>query len=262
MVIENYNDWLDIEDDAFVWRYMSFEKLYDMVSDNLIYFSRLDFFEDPLEGLKTSTINSMLFKNLIEHRNAPTSDQIIREKKQWQQGAYASCWYLTENSSTDLASGINNHQESLAMWNLYTANAYSFVIKIRFKTLLALISQSLSEDQSPCFNKARYGKIEYLPFNVPYNKNHKPPMPSLVKHISFKHENELRFLLMEDTDTGENKRGIKLKLKLDINELEPKVEIYSHPDMHHEIFNMFTERFKSLNFNLRISNLQTKNLSL
>ncbi|CAN5659802.1 hypothetical protein BH10BAC2_BH10BAC2_01590 [soil metagenome] len=51
MELHHFNPDFRIEKNSFAWRYMSFQKVWDLISNNSIYFSRLDTFDDPIEGL-------------------------------------------------------------------------------------------------------------------------------------------------------------------------------------------------------------------
>jgi len=127
MKLEHYNPELPISDDAFAWRYISFQKLIDLLATNEIHFPRLDQFDDPIEGLPLKLRMSLHMKRYYtvnrefpnNHVDKDLGDKIIVKKSDinmWQQGTYVSCWYMTEQSNVN----DQNHIESLAMWNLYS----------------------------------------------------------------------------------------------------------------------------------------------
>ena len=168
MKLQNFNPELTIEPDSFAWRYMDFDKIFDLISNNSIYFSRLDTFHDPIEGLpieyrvNLQTLHILKcelpgedFKKLDKESNKINRQQI----ENWQKATYCSCWYLTE-----IENGTNKsskHHESLAMWNFFN-DGNGFVIKINFAKLLALISDSLSDLNDEELFDAKFGKVYYL----------------------------------------------------------------------------------------------------
>ena len=271
MDIKHYNDYLHpISEDAIAWRYMSFEKVYDLLLNNCIYFTRLDFFNDPLEGLSKNLRSLLFLKNIskLEGNNdigtqfsSLEISQVNKKQIQvWQEGIFSSCWYLTE--------GEYNHYESLAMWQLY-ADKYSFVLKIPFKTILNLISETLQDNfTDPEINASYYGRIDYLLLFEDFIKGYKKaPMPALIKDKSYKFENEVRFLLTRDgvLDSNNNRNGIKLKLKTSIKESE-SIKLLCHPEMDISVFHSFYVSFREIGINLEYSKLLTsevvKNLIL
>src|ERR1022692_1000197 len=105
MKLQNFNPELTIETDSFVWRYMDFTKISDLISNNTLYFSRLDTFHDPIEGLplpyraNLQTLHVLKceipddeFAKLDKAPNKINKQQIDK----YQKGTYCSCWYLTE----------------------------------------------------------------------------------------------------------------------------------------------------------------------
>jgi hypothetical protein len=227
MKLEHYNDYLTIEKDAIAWRYMNFSKIYELLSKNQIFFARLDSFNDPLEGMPLQYKLQIHLKNIsktereddpLKQLMAINPSRFKLTKSQidaWQQGVFASCWYLTENTDLNVIQKFNNHHESLAMWGLF-GDTYSFLLKIEFSSLLKLISESLEDFSDPEISEAMYGKIEYLTLYADSQRNFpKTPHRSLIKDLSYRHENELRFMLMRKNliDETNNRKGITLNLR-------------------------------------------------
>jgi len=257
MKITHYNDEIKIEKDAYLWRYMSFEKLYSFIHKKEIYFNRLDKFDDILEGLPKSAKSRILLLPVTNETfgTSKTDSDIIAEYDGWRKSKYASCWYLTENTS--IQTDNSNHSESLAMWNLYANSTFSFVVKIPFNPLLKAISDSLNDIQDVSFDEAHYGKIKYESNPILLRKpNSEATMSGLVKDISYKHENELRFILSKSKKDSKNENGILLDIKKQFNELLEHIEVFSHPKMQFAAFEMFEKDFKEkYNINLQKSKL-------
>jgi hypothetical protein len=167
-----------------------------------LFFSPLSYFDDPLEGISQKAI-------LENHVNVfPTSEASVEtpqnrkfrddEKQQpyqdflesVQKQLLASCWFL----------GI---RESLAMWESYSNNDS---VALRFKPdyLCDLMIKRFSQLDDKSFDVMAYGKVEYLKLS-PLNANdaslnnscHK--FPGFIKDLSYKHEEEFRFLLMQQS---------------------------------------------------------------
>lgn len=274
MKLEHYNNYLPIEKDAIAWRYMTFPKLFQILSKNQLYFARLDAFNDPLEGMPLKYKMQIHLKNISK---AEEDDDTLRQlmaanplkfsltKAQveaWQQGVFASCWYLTENSDHNIQQKNNNHHESLAMWRLF-GDTYSFLLKIEFNSLLNLISESLVDFVDSEITEAMYGKIEYLSLYADSQKEFpKTPHRSLIKDLSYRHENELRFMLMRERLIEEinNRKGITLNLKSKITEITPKIEVLCHPNMDIEVYKIFKPKFEGLGVKMYYSHLITKEI--
>jgi hypothetical protein len=258
MKLEHYNPELEIADDAYAWRYVSFSKLWNIVNDNEIYFTRLDGFDDPMEGMPTEYIQPLYYANVNRYDRSYKKEKLpsLLEVENWQNGIFSSCWYLTERKNDRLS----NHEESLAMWNLYS-DSYDFVIKIKFSELQKMIETALRYFIDSEVKQAFFCKVEYLSyFDDFYPRDPKKAnieiLRSSVKHLSYQHENELRFLLLAQNDNL-NRKGIKLKLKTQLKDINPTIEIFSHPNMDDEVFFTFKNKFKELGFILQHSKLLT-----
>jgi hypothetical protein len=274
MKLEHYNDYLTIEKDAIAWRYMNFSKIYELLSKNQIFFARLDSFNDPLEGMPLQYKLQIHLKNIsktereddpLKQLMAINPSRFKLTKSQidaWQQGVFASCWYLTENTDLNVIQKFNNHHESLAMWGLF-GDTYSFLLKIEFSSLLKLISESLEDFSDPEISEAMYGKIEYLTLYADSQRNFpKTPHRSLIKDLSYRHENELRFMLMRKNliDETNNRKGITLNLRNKITEITPKIDVLCHPNMDFEVYKTFKPKFEALGVKMIYSQLITKEI--
>lgn len=258
MKLEHYNPELKIADDAFAWRYMNFPKIWDMLSTGKIYFSRLDVFDDPMEGMPLKYIQPLYYANLNRHVKDYISCGILPSKFEvdnWRNSAFASCWYLTEGEINKF-----NHEESLAMWDLYS-DSYGFVIKIKFTELQKMIETALKDFVDPEIRRGFFCKVEYISYFDDFypqdpTKADVDILRSSVKHLSYKHENESRFLLLAQ-NKNLNRKGIELKLKNHFIDISPSIEILSHPNMDDEVFFTFENKFKDLGFRLGHSKILT-----
>lgn len=254
---------LPIAEGAYVWRYMNFKKLWNLLADNELYFARLDTFEDPLEGididdrkqiellaLKRDGINP-LFRDSFD-RISVSSETYNRKRQLW----FASCWFLTEAIDT----GDSPHFESVAMWK-YLSDTNTFVVKLSFSELLALFAKSAENYAGEDASSAWYGKVEYLNFFEQAFKrgNGQKFFVPLLKDKSFYFENELRLLLnCNDKKKAENRKGIKIP----ISEIQSfGLEVFAHPDIDDHLFEMFREKLATIGYRLQYSALITKKVA-
>jgi len=270
MTLQNFNPELTIEADSFAWRYMNFTKIWDLLSNNSIFFSRLDTFHDPIEGLPLSYRAELQTRHILKCElpedefaklHSQTKKLDSEQIGKWQKGTYCSCWYLTEIKNGD--NSPSKHHESLAMWNFLTCEE-GFVFKINFEKLLSIISDSLADLNDAELFDAKYGKVHYWNYGEYFrmlNNSDNDFMPSLIKHNAYRFENELRFLLLRDKviDAGNDRTGIKLKLNQKFNCKNDEIEILAHPDMSEADYKLYGEKFSQLGFELKASTILTRN---
>lgn len=269
MLPHHFNPQLKIQEPAFVWRYMNFNKLWDFISNNSIYFARLDTFHDPIEGLPIDfrgnlqilhVLESEIPKDAFSKLNKSTNKVSRAEIKKWQKATYCSCWYLTEADNN-----INiptNHHESVAMWN-FLNNGDGFIVKIKFDKLFELLSNAFSLFIDEEIFDIKYGKVHYLNYGeylAMLNSSSNDFMPSLIKHNSFKFENEIRFLLLRNklVDISNDRQGVKIKLLENFDMRKHEMEIIAHPDMLPDDFKTNREKLSQFGFDLTVSSILTK----
>jgi hypothetical protein len=269
MTLHHFNEQLKIQEDAFVWRYMNFDKLWDFISNNCIYFSRLDTFHDPIEGLPIEYRGNLQTLHILESEvpnddfpklNRSTNRVSKTDIEKWQKATYCSCWYLTETVK-DL-NAPTNHHESVAMWNFLT-NGDGFIVKIKFNKFLDLLSTALLNFIDKEIFDVKYGKVHYLNYGeylAMLNSSTNDFMPSLIKHNSFKFENEIRFLLLRDklVDTNNDRKGIKVKFVENFDSKKHEMEIIAHPNMLPDNFKINSSKLLQFGFNLKVSTILTK----
>jgi len=188
----------NINENAYLWRYMDIHKFLYFIFNKSLYFTRLDKFEDSKEGitinhlfyqsLKKKIDNHPMFDNIRTHMSVDTlggeMNIIDAELERIQKSNFANCWVIGENSS-----------ESVAMWNLYS-KPNSLAIKIKYSEFKKL----LTEKGLHCYDSTRkvFGSpINYIDFQNPDFANIKDFDSVFTKDISFKHENEFRIIVKE-----------------------------------------------------------------
>jgi hypothetical protein len=237
-------------ENSFLYRYLTIDKLLDLLLSERISLVRLNLFNDKLEGssLKHLLLNhfSELAKKDMQNQggtfgivsltvNPTERNKQSRQREVFQDTNYASCWYI-------------NNYESVAMWQLYSKSD-SVAIKIPYEVLNKELLNGNFEINSK-YEKLKFGAISYHRFknieNVEQTKI-KTDTPGFIKDSSFEHEREFRImvenkgsekkhlesrgiLLDEDVVELNNSNEIKVKhLKLN-NFKELPFEIIFHPE--------------------------------
>lgn len=216
-------------DNEFLWRYIDIHKLLSILNSKSIRYSRMDQFEDVLEGVPYETLMRAGFLNNKEAFNlsevilnsdsfmlnglniATRIDRVI----QIQKSHFVSCWF-------------SQQRESMAMWNLYS-NSDSVAIKIPFSYLKKEYKPDLKNKE----NIEYYcGRVSYQDFrNTNQNLDDsltKLGIIGLRKDLSFSHEKEVRFIVKKELNSKENTVGIE-SIPLNFNDIDLK--IISHPKM-------------------------------
>lgn len=247
---------------------MNFDKLWDFISNSSIYFARLDTFHDPIEGLPIDFRGNLQTLHVLESEipedefskiNKSTNRVSKKGIEKWQRATYCSCWYLTE---TNNANTPTNHHESVAMWN-FLSNGDGFIVKMKFNKLFELLSNALGTFADEEVFDAKYGKVHYLNYGEylrMLNSSLNDFMPSLIKHNSFKFENEIRFLLLRDKliDINNDRQGIKIKFLENFDSKKHEMEIIAHPNMLPDDFKMNSKKLSQFSFDLKVSTILTK----
>jgi hypothetical protein len=193
----------EIPEDAYLWRYLDLHKFLSFVIGKSLFFSRLDKFEDKLEGI---SLIHLYYKNLkSEMDNHPAFDdmrqmfsinnlsgemeQIDKEISKTQEFNFANCWVISKS-----------HSESVAMWNLYS-QPNSVAIKIKYKDFKSLLQKNglnpttTTRESDIICSPVRY--IDFQNSNQEQQKIKGIRDSVFFKDISFKHEAEFRIIIRE-----------------------------------------------------------------
>lgn len=266
MKLQKFNT-KNVDENAFAWRYMNFEKIWDILNNKKLFFASLDSFEDVLEGLDVQLKARLGMRKI--HKYELTKQQYdefqfkdkldisSEELRNWQQGTYCSCWYLTENG---------NHFESIAMWKFFNVSD-GFVLKIPLKKLITIVTDSLKEFNNVEFPRAYCGKVDYLDLKGHIGLLNKTPanvdvLPALIKHAAYRFENEFRFLLHRENIDGKfsYKKGVTIDLISEPLSNNTEIEIIANPNIGIRNFKLYRDELKKNGFILKISTIPTKSL--
>jgi hypothetical protein len=236
-------------ENLYLWRYIDSEKLLDFITNNQIHFSRLDQFEDPLEGLENQARYNLKLHNTTDNEQLLSFFKLKSkdEIKKWQNGIFASCWFLPSKDS-----------ESLAMWNLYS-NKNGFAIKIKLSSLIESYKMAIENLIDKEVIESFYGKVYYLDYfavNDHANLDSRL-LTSMIKSPDYEHEKEFRFIFlrMEREKTIEDRKSIKLNFD---TELIKNSSIIAHADMGELTFNLYKKDLFEYGYNLVRSKILTR----
>lgn len=161
-----------------LWRFMDFTKLFAMLNNREINFSRADQFDDPFEG----SILSESIELYEEAKQNPKYESLINIYLKMMPNAkmatYISCWHI-------------NDFESAALWKLYTNYYDGIAIVTDFNKLSQLFKDYKYQDT----HQIVYGQVHYRDFNEESFIDGNTASPFFFKRNSFLHENEFRALL-------------------------------------------------------------------
>ncbi len=229
---DNYS--LDKLNNQFLWRYIGLHKLIDIIVNKHLYFTRLDHFEDGLEGITGEGTQLKFFSqgepvtyvNINSDFDEQTKAELIEQNKidrqnyddslaRSQQAQFANCWFL-------------GNKESIAMWKLYSQKD-GVAIKFNARQLTDTIIATAESYTNTDFSYLLYGPVKYKniwPFDLHETFNDK--FNALKKDKSYAHENEFRFIVVVPDD----KRGVHQNFVLPIGELASyDLEIVTNPYM-------------------------------
>jgi len=190
--------------DAYLWRYIELHKLLDLLVNEHIYFTRLDKFEDGIEGITGKNVSLKAFnqstqitkENVNKRFTVAMQTQIIEQDKtrrleylkslsDSQETQFASCWYY-------------GNRESLAMWKIYSKND-GVAIKFNAREIADTLKAAAENYTNSDFDLFFFGPVDYKniwPFDP--HEEFDGKFNALKKDKSYSHESEFRFISATD----------------------------------------------------------------
>jgi hypothetical protein len=226
---------------------MDLHRLIYFLNAENIFFSALNSFFDPLEGITEKHLQDKEYLQVLDNKSQDeeglplkTKEKLHEEKQEIkerfksrleeiQKSYFASCWYL-------------DVRESLAMWDSYS-NKDSVALKFDPQDLCNWVIAACEQVQDEDFDIMVHGKVEYFkisPFdpNDSGLKNCHHRFKGFLKDLSYKHEEEFRFLVIQNNN-DKTYNFFELALK-NLQSLDFK--IVTHPQMeswkYNNIFNI------------------------
>lgn len=246
----------------YVYRYMTLEKLVDFLETGELFLSRLDKFEDNIEGISPYEINELKVKsgltekpqnanpNIPEHqweeliKNSRASLIQIQKKLYFnQKHQYVSCWILDD-------------VESFAMWDIYGKSG--FAIRFEKDNFQEMIKNSRNSQKglTEKIDQLVAGAVVYQNFDTMILKEKESHLKFSIfrKHLSFFHEREYRIVgfMNEIYETT----GLRYKLPL-LEDLKfdiianPRLDLFQF-DIYKGILKKYSENHPLIESQLKI----------
>jgi hypothetical protein len=253
------------ENDDFIWRYIDLFKLFSFLFDKKLFFTRLDNFNDPLEGLTEKTLGYLgiidgIPKSEKEMSSFTTEKKqklltkrenmvnyIKNETEKFQKTQFANCWFVGK-------------KESFAMWNIYS-DVNSVAIRYNPKELIDIVIPSAESYNHSDFKLLIYGFVDYdniWPFIYFEKRKVKIIHTAFKKDTSYIHEKEFRFVVL----TSPKHIGKYDKFELPLGDIShDNFKIFANPYMETWKFNDLKRLLKnfSMQDKLEKSKLNVKN---
>jgi hypothetical protein len=200
-----------------LWKYLDLHRFIYLLTQEKFFFSRLDKFEDPFEGIATRLIKQGARFSEINGKYKKLHDLVhFQEAMSAQKSQYVNCWFAGE-------------RESMAMWNLHSGPD-SVALKADFKTLSNGLKRPFQKYIKE--NDGNYSiicsSVHYLELN-PFNEKAsagKYHYSALKKDKSFEYEKEYRFLI---TARNAGKSRTFISIPVDLERLD--MTVISHPNI-------------------------------
>ncbi len=167
------------KDETTLWRYLSFEKFVNLLSEKSLYFARADKFDDKFEGHVPPLIEEYYEKE-TKRFGTDGSQAVIKLWHKWRKWVMCSCWH-------------RGKQESMGMWGRYDLHNSGIAIK----TTIRGLRDSFSHKGSVDVHIGRVWYKEYQDIKVPKNirEIHTIYLPFFYKRKAFEFENEVRAII-------------------------------------------------------------------
>jgi hypothetical protein len=90
-----------------LWRYLSYSRLIELLSTEVLYFRRLSLMDDKWEGLLTEKTRNQIFKHFYaQYQSVDAANYQIEDYEKHRHEFYINCWHM-------------NDSESYLMWKVY-----------------------------------------------------------------------------------------------------------------------------------------------
>lgn len=192
----------DIQQKLILRRYIDLPKLLDMLHTKSLYFRRADSFADRLEGALFPSARASLDKSYTVGSIGTNADYFYRRSRI---GNYVSCW-------------TRSRKDSMAHWQLYAGIRSGIVITT---TVDHLLRTALTWKRDVLVHRVQY--VDHLKVKNYVIGRYSDPLQ--FKHEAYKHENEVRVIIPQQSDVWES-NPIELRLNVpDLNALIQSIVI-------------------------------------
>ena len=184
-------------------RYMSFDKLMDLIQFDRIYLSRADILEDKFEGHYTRLIYDIAQGVSIISNGVADNTGILKTREKWRKMTYINCW-------------TRSFSDNIALWKIYGGTKNSVAIETTEECLEQELRiggmdgnwEMVSNGKPKSFplrdtfdlRELAIHKVKYIDYNSPCNELAKdlllsdPEVPFFHKDNAFEYEKESRVI--------------------------------------------------------------------
>jgi hypothetical protein len=165
-----------------VWRYMDVAKFVWLISNRLLFMSRLDRLGDPHEGALSKKTLEWIERTLTVHNakdGLPAISKLFYESRL---RTHVCCWHA-------------NDHESEAMWRLYCGAGGGIAIQTTYEKLVQAISNE---------PEIYIGLVKYIDYDKEWLPEANTFAPVMHKRIAFAHEREVRLVCIPFRGSQEN----------------------------------------------------------
>ncbi len=192
MPVYNHENFIPLDPEKRLWRYLDFEKFKSLLESKSLFFCRADKFSDPFEGsLPKREAEYRISEQMrtaygfVENFNEEQALKNIRALQSLhvrkKRGTLINCWHINQN-------------ESDAMWRLYLKDNEGVAIQSSSEKMIETIGKI---NEKIGLSKVRYLSYEsdawYHQSEYPHG-NYNFYIPLIHKRIEFEHENEFRLI--------------------------------------------------------------------
>lgn len=237
----------------YLFRYTKKERIINMLQNQNLYMTRMDRFDDKLEGISTFDITELLtsykdyfqddlndydglsphYKGLVKKDAKERLLKVRQRLMAGQKQHFVSCWY-------------NSNRESDGMWRFY-GKENGFAIKVAQNDFQKSLKESVDINATVDGQFVVAGKIRYQDFpNVIKNEETNSVLYlAFRKDIAFAHENEYRLVFVNQPKTNRNHISYQIK-----NFSSLFFTIICHPAMEHNEYLKVKEELETYRDNV------------
>lgn len=175
-----------LRDDEIIWRYLTIDKLYDLLNTKEMFLAPLKFFfeSDPFEGAVPKSALNALYSHMVNVVPDGISTEEFMNNQYDDYRKYVSsitvnCWHSSVH-------------ESEAMWKLYTQQGNGVAIK----SSVGRLSKSIIEDTKFEISIGRVKYLDFMDSSIDPNECLSDgKLWPLLKRKSYEHEKEIRIYI-------------------------------------------------------------------
>ncbi|MBL4862691.1 MAG: hypothetical protein JKY09_06720 [Crocinitomicaceae bacterium] len=178
-----------------IWRYMKLKRFEELVHDNSLAFSRIDQFDDPLEGIAPDACRKAINHSSSSPEEAAKTLNLFEKRMHTnRKSGFVSCWTIKEESD-------------MQMWDNYTKKKSD---GIAIETTVGMLNESFtSMGQMPELEPIAYFDSSFFSQEIYW-------FPFTFKQQSFAYESELRCAMFLPTQNLDEHKWIKFPINPDL----------------------------------------------